>query len=246
MTGDGFIYNIDKSEVLDKLVATGDKTLSSKKLVKIFILNDLFIAFMNFSPKLIALGEYLAGEFDNQEQAIGEPIWYVHLRLWQRPVNLFTEDSITLFAEQANVINLDQPYRQRIMRLRQGSGSDTSLEVQYYMPQDPGALRGAGNNPALLNTLTPEKLDLLPGCILTVTQEALASDRYKFTATPLSETRCSFTYVGNIVYVSLGFEATGAEFHSYDKGIEPATGKATWGAIMGPYRYTKRKQYSIR
>ncbi|MBD0301498.1 MAG: chromophore lyase CpcT/CpeT, partial [Tolypothrix sp. T3-bin4] len=98
---------------------------------------------MNFSPQLIALGEYLAGEFDNQEQAIGEPAWYVHLRLWQRPVKLFTEDSITLFAEQANVINLDKPYRQRIMRLRQGS-NDTSLEVQYYMPQDPDALRGAG------------------------------------------------------------------------------------------------------
>ncbi|HYX17824.1 MAG TPA: chromophore lyase CpcT/CpeT [Nostoc sp.] len=198
---------------------------------------------MNFSPQLIALGEYLAGEFDNQEQAIGEPIWYVHLRLWQRPINLFTEDSITLFAEQANVLNLDKPYRQRIMRLRQGS-NDTSLEVQYYMPQDPDALRGAGNNPALLNTLTSEQLDLLPGCILTVTQETLASDRYKFTATAPPETRCSFTYLGNSINVSLGFEATAAEFHSYDKGIDPATGNATWGAIMGPYRYTKRNQYS--
>ncbi|MEH2417784.1 chromophore lyase CpcT/CpeT [Nostoc sp.] len=199
---------------------------------------------MNFSPQLIALGEYLAGEFDNREQAIAEPVWYVHLCLWQRPVNLFTEDSITLFAEQANVINLDQPYRQRIMRLRQGS-NDTSLEVQYYMPQDPGGLIGAGNNPALLNTLTAEQLDLLPGCILTVTQETLARDRYQFTATPLPETPCSFTYLGNRIYVSLGFEATATEFHSYDKGIDPATGKATWGAIMGPYRYTKRNQYLI-
>lgn len=200
---------------------------------------------MNFSPQLIALGEYLVGEFDNREQAIAEPVWYVHLCLWQRPVNLFTEDSITLFAEQASVINLDQPYRQRIIRLRQGS-NDASLEVQYYMPQDPGALRGAGHNPALLNTLTPEQLDLLPGCILTVTQETLAPDRYKFTTTPLPETRCSFTYLGNSVNVSLGFEATAAEFYSYDKGIDPTTGKATWGAIMGPYRYTKRNQYLIR
>jgi hypothetical protein len=197
---------------------------------------------MNFSPQLIALGEYLSGEFDNREQAIEEPVWYVHLRMWQRPVNLFTEDSITLFAEQANVINLDKPYRQRIMRLRQGR-NDTSLEVQYYMPQDPDALRGAGNNPAILNTLTPEKLDLLPGCILKVTQETLLCDRYKFTANPQSEARCSFTYLGNSIYVSLGFETTATEFHSYDKGIDPETGKATWGAIIGPYRYTKRNQY---
>ncbi|MGF1938535.1 MAG: chromophore lyase CpcT/CpeT [Nostoc sp. ChiQUE02] len=198
---------------------------------------------MNISPQLIALGEYLAGEFDNREQAIAEPVWYVHLCLWQRPVNLFTEDSITLFAEQASVINLAQPYRQRIMRLRHGSNSDTSIEVQYYMPQDPGALKGAGHNPALLNTLTPDQLDLLPGCILTVTQETLAPERYKFTATPLPDTRCSFTYLGNSINVSLGFEATALEFHSYDKGIDPATGKATWGAIMGPYRYTKQNQY---
>ncbi|MEH2159337.1 chromophore lyase CpcT/CpeT [Nostoc sp.] len=198
---------------------------------------------MNFSPQLIALGEYLAGEFDNREQAIAEPVWYVHLCLWQRPVNLFTEDSITLFAEQANVITLDQPYRQRIIRLRQGSNSDATVEVQYYMPQDPGVLRGAGDNPALLNTLTPEQLDLLPGCILTVTQENLAGDRYKFTATPQPDTRCSFTYLGNSISVSLGFAVTPTEFHSYDKGIDPATGKATWGAIMGPYRYTKRNQY---
>ncbi|BDI18376.1 chromophore lyase CpcT/CpeT 2 [Nostoc cf. commune SO-36] len=198
---------------------------------------------MNFSPQLMALGEYLAGEFDNREQAIAEPIWYVHLRLWQRPVNLFTEDSITFFAEQANVINLDQAYRQRIIRLRQGSDSDAIVEVQYYMPQEPGILKGAGQNPVLLNRLTPEQLDLLPGCILTVTSEKLAGDRYKFTASPLPETRCSFTYLGNSVNVSLGFTATATEFHSYDKGIDPATGKATWGAIMGPYRYTKRNQY---
>jgi hypothetical protein len=201
---------------------------------------------MNFSPQLIALGEYLAGEFDNREQAIAEPAWYVHLCLWQRPVNLFTEDSITLFAEQANVVNRDQPYRQRIMRLSQCSNSDASLEVQYYMPQDPDALRGAGNNPALLNTLTPKQLDILPGCILRVSYERQAGDRYKFTATPLPENRCSFTYLGNSISVSLGFEATAVEFHSYDKGIDPATGKATWGAIMGPYRYTKRNQYLIK
>ncbi|MFN6561002.1 MAG: chromophore lyase CpcT/CpeT [Nostoc sp. ChiSLP01] len=198
---------------------------------------------MNFSPQLIALGEYLAGEFDNREQAIAEPVWYVHLRLWQRPVNLFAEDSITLFAEQANIINLDRPYRQRIMRLHQGSDSHGPLKVQYYMLKNPEALKGAGDNSALLNTLSPDLLELLPGCILTVNYETLAGDRYKFTATPLPETRCNFTYLGNTIEVSLGFEATQAEFYSYDKGINPETRQATWGAIMGPYRYTKRNQY---
>ncbi|MDF2389171.1 chromophore lyase CpcT/CpeT [Nostoc ellipsosporum NOK] len=198
---------------------------------------------MSLSPDLIALGKYLAGEFDNQEQALAEPVWYVHLRMWLRPVDLFSEDSITLFAEQANIINLDRPYRQRIMRLMPGSDSFSAIQVQYYMLKDPSALSGAGQNPALLKTLAIEQLDLLPGCILTVTQKILAPNSYKFTATPVPETRCSFTYLGNSIQVSLGFEATATAFNSYDKGIDPETGKATWGAIMGPYRYTKREQY---
>lgn len=92
---------------------------------------------MSFSPQLVNLGNYLAGEFDNREQALGEPIWFVHLRLWQRPVDLFSDDSITLFAEQANIVNLDRPYRQRILRLMPAPDSETGLYVQYYMPKIP-------------------------------------------------------------------------------------------------------------
>jgi CpeT/CpcT family (DUF1001) len=197
---------------------------------------------MTILPQLLTLADYLAGEFDNREQALADPAWYVHLRMWQRPIPLFAEDSLTIFAEQANVLKLDQPYRQRIMRLMAKEESDAPLHIQYYMPKDPSALRGAGRNSALLNTLTQEQLDLLPGCRLAVTQEQIAPNRYKFLAKPLDQARCTFTYLGDTVEVSLGFETTGEEFLSYDKGIDQTNGKATWGAIMGPYRYTKRNQ----
>jgi CpeT/CpcT family (DUF1001) len=197
---------------------------------------------MTILPQLLTLADYLAGEFDNREQALADPAWYVHLRMWQRPIPLFAEDSLTIFAEQANVLKLDQPYRQRIMRLMAKEESDAPLQIQYYMPKDPSALRGAGRNSALLNTLTQEQLDLLPGCRLAVTQQQIAPNRYKFLAKPLDQTRCTFTYLGDTVEVSLGFETTGEEFLSYDKGIDQTNGKATWGAIMGPYRYTKRNQ----
>ena len=185
----------------------------------------------------------MAGEFDNREQALAEPAWYVHLRMWQRPVNLFPEDSITLFAEQANIINLDSPYRQRILRLMPSKDSHTPWQIQYYIPKNPSALSGAGRNPDLLKTLRVEQLDLLPGCILGVTQQELAPNNYKFVTNQLSETPCCFNYQGNNIQVSLGFETTDAEFYSYDKGIDSESGKATWGAILGPYRYTKREQY---
>ncbi|WP_017315548.1 chromophore lyase CpcT/CpeT [Mastigocladopsis repens] len=196
-----------------------------------------------FSPQLLALAHYLAGEFDNREQALAESAWYVHLRLWQRPVPLFQEDSLTIFAEQANIVNLDRPYRQRIMRLLQESNADAPLKVQYYMPKNPSTLIGAGRNGALLNTLTPDDLELLPSCVLNVTQKFLAPNRYNFAATPPPDTRCCFSVGDNIIQVSLGFEVSHDKFLSYDKGIDPTTGKATWGAILGPYCYTKREQY---
>jgi hypothetical protein len=198
---------------------------------------------MSFSPDLITLGKYLAGEFDNKEQAMSEPIWFVHLRLWQRPIDLFSDNSITLFAEQANIVNLDRPYRQRILRLMPNPDLGTGLYVQYYMPKNPSALIGAGRNPDILKTLTLDQLELLPGCILSVSQQALAPSIYQFTAKPLPDSRCTFTYLGNTVQVSLGFEVTEAQLQTYDKGIDSETGKATWGAITGPYRYTKREQY---
>lgn len=196
---------------------------------------------MTFSSALTTLAEYLMGEFDNREQAIAEPAWYVHLRLWQQLVPLFAEDSITLFAEQANIVKLDQPYRQRLMRLQERQDPDAPLQVQYYMPKDPAALRGAGCNPNLLQTLKPEQFELLPGCLLIVTQQQLSHNSYRFCATLPPNSRCCFTYQGNTQQVSIGFEVTAQELCSYDKGIDINTGKATWGAIWGPFRFQKRR-----
>ena len=199
---------------------------------------------MTLSPELITLARYMAGEFDNQQQAIAQPVWYVHLRLWQRPVPLFTEDSLTLFAEQANIVNLDKPYRPRILRLQSSDTTPASLQVQYYMLKDTEAIRGAGRNPELLRQLTSEDIEFLPGCNLTVKQQQLAPNSYEFSASSATGTPCGFSYQGNSYQVSLGFEATAEEFRSYDKGIDPTTGKAIWGALMGPFRFTKRQDFA--
>jgi hypothetical protein len=199
---------------------------------------------MTLSSELITLASYMAGEFDNEQQAIAEPVWYVHLRLWQRPVPLFTEDSLTLFAEQANIVNLDKPYRPRILRLQSSDTTPASLEVQYYMLKDIQAIRGAGRNPELLRQLTSDDIEFLPGCNLTVKQQQLAPNSYEFSASSATGTPCGFSYQGNSYQVSLGFEATAEEFRSYDKGIDPTTGKAIWGALMGPFRFTKRQDFA--
>lgn len=196
--------------------------------------------FMSFSPQLEALAAYLAGEFDNQQQALEQPAWYVHLRLWIRPVPIFTQDSLTLYAEQANIIKLDQPYRPRILRLRQRE----EIEVEFYMFEDIATARGAGQNKDLIQQITPEKIKFLPNCTLKVATEQLASGKYCFKTTPVTDKSCRVTYQGTTFQVFLGFEATADELQTYDKGIDPETGRGTWGALMGAYRFTKRQDFS--
>ena len=202
---------------------------------------------MIISPELQALATYMAGEFDNQAQAIADPVWYVHLRLWQRPVPvpLFAESGLVLFAEQANIVNLDQPYRPRFIQLRQSQDSEFGLVVQYYMPKNIAAVQGAGRDPDRLRQLTADQLEFLPGCTLNVTYQVLNLNQYRFKAVLPDGQRCCFNYQNKTYQVELGFEAAPDEFLTYDKGIEPSTGKAIWGALLGPFRYQKRHDFAL-
>lgn len=195
---------------------------------------------MTFTPQLTALANYLAGEFDNKQQAMEQPAWYVHLRLWIRPVPIFAEDSLTLFAEQANAIKLNQPYRPRILRLRQRE----TIEIEFYMFEDLATAQGAGQNKDLIKNITTENIKFLPNCTLKVATENLSSNKYSFETTPISDRPCEVNYQGTSFQVFLGFKATADELLTYDKGIDPNTGKGTWGALMGAYQFKKRQDFS--
>ena len=56
---------------------------------------------MPHSPDFQTLADYLTGTFDNRSQAMEDPVWYVGLQVWHQATNLFSDDSITIFAEQA-------------------------------------------------------------------------------------------------------------------------------------------------
>ncbi|MGB3405428.1 MAG: chromophore lyase CpcT/CpeT [Microcoleaceae cyanobacterium] len=200
---------------------------------------------MTLTPELITLARYLAGEFDNQEQALADPVWYVHLRLWHRPVPIpLFPDSITLYAEQASLANLDQPYRPRFLRLTAASNQAETLQIQYYMPKQIKAFQGAGLSAEILQQITPEQLEFLPGCQLSVSYSPARPQIEKFNAFPPPDCRCGFTVEGKQYQVQLGFEVTSDAFFSYDKGIDSATGRAIWGALMGPFQLLKQQDFS--
>ena len=71
---------------------------------------------MNISSQLLQLTSWMAGEFSNREQSLDQPVWFVNLVWWQRPLPFSLLGSIAIFAEQANALILDRPYRQRILQ----------------------------------------------------------------------------------------------------------------------------------
>jgi CpeT/CpcT family (DUF1001) len=192
---------------------------------------------MPSSQSLMTLAHLMAGAFDNKPQAMEQPAWFVHLSLWYRPLPVRIEGNLALFAEQANAMMGDCPYRQRIAVLSEAEGG---LRVQYWAFKQPEKVSGAGANPSLLEGIGLNDLERLPGCGLGVTQQG---DRFK--AEPDAEAKCCFQYDGATRQVVLGFEVSPGKFWSYDRGVDPETGRGLWGALMGAYEFQKMESYPV-
>ncbi len=190
----------------------------------------------------------LAGEFDNRSQSLADPAWYLHLRLWQRPLplNLFGE-GYGLFLEQISVTSGQPPYRQRILHLTTKAGG---LWGQYYALADPSTYLGGATQPDRLVGLTRDQLVALPTCGLVIERQA---DGQTYSARLPDDSLCTFTANGITTYVRLAFDigpesaAPGSPlvFQMNDRGIDPDTGKTTWGPKMGPFRLLKQCAYAL-
>ncbi|MBE9136108.1 chromophore lyase CpcT/CpeT [Nodosilinea sp. LEGE 07088] len=198
--------------------------------------------------QLEQLATYLAGEFDNRQQSLAEPIWYLHLRLWHRPLPraLFGQ-GYSFFIEQVSVASGSAPYRQRILHL---SDRNYQLWGQYYGLVDPVAYSGGATDPARLASLTRADLVDLPTCGVSIEYQP---DRETFSARLPDDSLCSFTIDGTTTYVRLRFEVgpgtstpgSPVVFQMSDRGVDPATGKATWGPQMGPFRLLKQVAFDL-
>ncbi len=206
---------------------------------------------------LRALATYLSGEFENREQAAAEPAWYVHLRLWQRPVpSLCDGKTYTFFLEQASVAAGTAPYRQRILQITSDlNQSDLNqanqVRGQYFGLANPLQFQGAGVYPARLNSLSAKALVSLPNSGATIFyQPGLLPNSYQFQSALQDGQYCSFDYDNQRRYVYLGFEigpqaGNSIELKVYDKGIDPNTGRGLWGALMGPFKMVKQANFLI-
>lgn len=190
----------------------------------------------SISKELSTLASWMAGEFSNREQALDQSVWFVNLVWWQRPIPFNVLGSIAIFAEQANALILDRPYRQRILQFVENDGK---IQVKYWGFKDPAAWSGAGRDRDRLNQITINDIEPLAGCLLDV---SFANGRYK--AEMPKDAKCCFQYLNESRQVVLGFEVSADEFWSGDRGVEPETGTAIWGAIMDFYKFKKIYDFS--
>jgi hypothetical protein len=204
---------------------------------------------MASTQRVKQLGDCLAGVFQNREQAMADPAWFVHIRLWSHPIPLFEADSITFLLEQASASFAQAPYRQRILRLRSLAGE---LTAEYYALKEPMAFQGATQNSEQLQQLTEDDLQPLSGSRLRV-EVQLQPQGIRFAARHYPGEHCQFIFNGDVKWVALGFDAIApqtphepAAFWMYDKGLDPKTGQMTWGAIHGPFQLTKVEDWSKR
>jgi hypothetical protein len=199
---------------------------------------------------LTQLSHCLAGVFQNREQALAEPAWYVHLKLWSYPVPLFA-DSATFFIEQASAAFNQPPYRQRVLRIFAPSANPEQIIAEYYALKSPHEFQGGAEEPQKLHRLTPDQLQSLSGSQLLVQAYELTHGT-RFEARQPPGEYCRFAVNGEVKGVQLGFDAiaqapSSAEssaFWMYDKGIDLQTGKTTWGATSGPFRLIKIQDWS--
>jgi len=183
---------------------------------------------------LETLGRWLNGEFENPDQALAQPTWFVRLRLWQRSLPQGLGGQLAFFAEQANTLYLDRPYRQRVFTLAPAPNAE-AIAVQYYACKEPERWSGAGARPERLAELGLADLERLPGCELLARWQGDDC----IAAQPPAGCQCFFEYQNQRRQVVLGFEARRDRVLSFDRGVDPATGRALWGALMGPYEFTR-------
>jgi CpeT protein len=178
---------------------------------------------------LDTLVAWMTGSFSSWWQAADDSS-YSDVRL--EIVRIWPErtDGYWLYVEQAVAGSLEAPYRQRIYHLT-GTESGSFRSDVYELP-DPLRFAGAWRMERSLSTLSPDSLEMRPGC-------AVILDWYT-----------NGMYVGSTVGNECVSGHRGASYATsevivqrmrittWDRGYNEA-GEQVWGAEMGGYEFDK-------
>jgi CpeT protein len=178
---------------------------------------------------LSTIRDWLAGTYSNRQQAMAEPVWFIPVTLWYVPVEGLFSKGVGFFTEQVSEHTPEQPYRTRVLQLL-----ENPLRLENYRLKDQAAWAGAATKTERLQTLSPNDLELLPGCTIEL---QCKDNRYFGTMKEGQGCRLS---PDSTSYVRIEFELTDTALITLDRGFDLVTNTQVWGSKGGAYHYLKQ------
>ncbi|MGK7895561.1 MAG: chromophore lyase CpcT/CpeT [Xenococcus sp. (in: cyanobacteria)] len=191
---------------------------------------------MTHSQDIKTLIDWMAADFSNQAQAFENPPFFAHIRVCMHPLPDELLGSPSLFLEQAYDFMLNSPYRLRILKFNL---VDERIELENYKVREEEQFFGASRDRQKLQKLTPDLIEKMPGCDMTVDW---MGDHFQGKIKPGKA--CIVERKGKITYLDNSFEINPEQLISYDRGRDPETDELVWGSIAGPFEFKPIQRFS--
>lgn len=182
------------------------------------------------------LARWMAADFSNQQQAFDNPPFFAHIRVCMRPLTQEVLGGLGFYLEQAYDFQLQTPYRSRAMKL---IPNGDHIVIENYTLQDPELFYGAARDQAKLATLTSAQLQKMDGCNMLVRWTG-----HSFKGSVEPGKACLVVRQGKTTYLDSEFEIDADKFMSWDRGRDPETDEHVWGALAGPFHFTRKLSYA--
>jgi hypothetical protein len=203
-----------------------------KAIFMIWVISALILIFCSCQKKdteLLQLRSYMTGAFKGQGPADSE-FNSTDTRLQMVKIWEARRDGYWLYREQANTINLDHPYLQRVYHLNRAD--DGPIKIDIYQLMDPLRFVGAWKKKELLTELTPSFLVKKDGCSIVLNKE----NESTFVGSTVDKD-CPSSEAG-AAYSTTEVKITETEFYSWERGFD-ANDALAWGPEASGYIFTK-------
>lgn len=191
---------------------------------------------MSHSTDILTLARWMASDFSNQAQAFENPPFFAHIRVCMRPLPVELLGGVSLYLEQAYDIELNSPYRVRVLKLVPIADR---IDIENYAIVNEEQFYGASRDLQRLQELKKAEFKLMPGCTF-ITHWTGSS--FKGRVEPGKG--CMVVRKGKNTYLDSEFEIDGDKFISHDRGRDPETDAHVWGALAGPFEFTRRASFA--
>ncbi|TAG86819.1 MAG: chorismate-binding protein [Oscillatoriales cyanobacterium] len=191
---------------------------------------------MSHSTDIITLARWMASDFSNQAQAFENPPFFAHIRVCMRPLPVELLDGVSLYLEQAYDIELNSPYRVRVLKLVPMADR---IDIENYAIANEEQFYGASRDRQKLQELKTAEFKLMPGCTFLT---HWTGSSFKGSVEPGKG--CMVVRKGKNTYLDSEFEIDGDKFISHDRGRDPETDAHVWGALAGPFEFTRRASFA--